>query len=557
MVGIAEKGLDEELNEISSRIDDLKRVVPTITSADPRLASLEKEYLEKLNKYQDARNKSQKKKAFSEKISQTTTAVSSALSGLLLIVALGIHLYHGIFLGFAMVWSQLIPIYFSLAILIAIIMTMNDSNGWVSFFRHVGTSILLVAINLLIMFVLVYAVNNFSNPFIEDFSGFLLLLFPPLVYFLVFSPDYATPSWMQTVAAIIILVFAVGFVIAFIGNFTLPIPDNYQGIDATQGFKNTWERLVDGAKSFGDKTYSAINQTQQRLDPNYYVGQVEQNEHRPLGVRLEEVGPIDPEFFPNQSATIVGYITAETFLDDEISVGVTCVVDRRGSEATVSTAPVSVFYGHDELFECTFVEGFAPGTYPVDVQAEFMFETWADITYDFVLEEKALAFARLQQDIYRELDITQEPHSIYTNGPVMLGMGGSRMPILVTDEPPYLKNAVLGFTLQSKWPRGELGKVEELELIIPQTFELTSCDRWADIKAFGPVEDENVPSYHKYVFTNPTTGAPFTSVRCEMALTSPDALADIVANDKVTRTFIARAKYNYVLTEETRIRVAG
>jgi len=193
----------------------------------------------------------------------------------------------------------------------------------------------------------------------------------------------------------------------------------------------------------------------------------------------------------------------------------------------------------------------------VDVQASFPFETWADITYDFISEEKSRTLARLGVDVYNELDITKEPHSIYTNGPVILGMGGSRMPVIVLQEPPYLKNAVLGFTLQSKWPRGTLNHVDALELLIPNSFELLECDREMGI-ASGPFPDENVATYNKYVFMNVLSDESlYTSIRCTMGLTSPDALADLVANDKVTRTFIARANYTYTLSEETKIRVAG
>jgi hypothetical protein len=487
---------------------------------------------------------------------RTAVGDNGPASLIILLLALAIHFYHGFFHGFAPIWSLLVPVYLVFAIAMAVVMTLTGEgeNRFVQFFRNLMMGVLVCAIILAVIYALTYASNNFANPFIEDYSGFLLFLFPPLAYFIIFSPDFSTPPWAQNVAAILIIIFAIGFVLAFVGNVSLPIPDNYQGIDAKQGFLNTMNRLWDGVVAFAQGAYTAYNETTARLDPNYYVGKVEGSQTRELGVRLEEVGPIDSSFSPGQPISIFGYIAAETFLDDKISVATSCY-STKGDGAEVHVAPVDVYYGHDQLFECTFKDTFTPGVYPIEVHAGFPFETWADITYDFVLEEKSLQFARLQRDIYRELDITLKPQSIYTPGPVMLGMGGSRMPILVTKEEPYLENAVLGFTLQSTWSGGKLGEVEELELKVPKEFVLTKCDRDGDVTPVA-MTDEILESYDRYVFTNKVDGSPYTSIRCTMGLKSKDTLPDLTANDKISRTFIARAKYHYTIVGKTSVRVS-
>lgn len=588
MGNIAEDlNLDKELDELAEKIADIESRKPTKGSDMALLLKgLQDEREERYKEYGQQRKKrfdedkkvrdDQTKKDNSlrgklskgydktagvrEKTANVYTTVTGANGGVGFVVALiafAIHFYHWRAFDFAPVWSFTVPAYAILAIIIAGVTMVVSGQNFIMFFHHLLRGFIAAAAILGILWLLWFAKTSLSNPDIQDLIGFALLLFPPGVYWIIFSPQFTTPAWVQTVAAIIIAVILVAFVLANIGDITLPT-DNFQGTDAKQGFMNTVNRLWDGVVSFRDNAYQAYNKTSQRLDPNYYTGQVEQNEQRPLGVRLEEFEPIDPVFFPFAPVSVVGYISAETFLDDSIYVQTSCYINRR-VKAETHNEDVEVYYGADELFECEFPQGFDTGSYTVEVHASFPFETWADITYDFISEEKSRTFARLGVDVYQELDIKRgEPGAIYTNGPIILGMGGSRMPIIVTQEHPYLKNAVLGFTLQSKWPKGTINHVDSLELIIPQSFELLSCDRLPDISAAGPFPDENVPSYHKYVFENiKANESLYTSIRCKMALTSPDALVDLVANDKVTRTFIARASYTYTLVEETKIRVAG
>jgi hypothetical protein len=138
-------------------------------------------------------------------------------------------------------------------------------------------------------------------------------------------------------------------------------------------------------------------------------------------------------------------------------------------------------------------------------------------------------------------------------------MGGSRMPLRVDTTRPYLQNSYIGFTLQSRWPTGEIKRVKELIVLVPNGFSLTECDR-RDVpgsEVIGPEPDREVPSYDRYTFKNTAAAdVPYHSVRCKLQLDNPDKLPEIFqGSDKSIRTFIAMAKYDYTVSARTQFTV--
>lgn len=488
---------------------------------------------------------------------------------LLAFFALGIY-YWDWTNGFVTDWNFLYPIYLLLALFFtAYTWRRNSGHNPFLFFRHLLKYLFVVALfGILLPHGLKWMFETFFfNDLISDLSYFLLLLFPPLYFFMIYDPEFGFGERARKIISFYCAIWLLIAVLLALGSVSIPAPADYTRADTWGGAKDTFERLTQGLGTFGDKIKLGINSTRylEKLDPYYYTGTVEANKDEPLGVRLEDVGPQDPYFFTDSEPAVIGYVSAESFLNDVIFVTPTCRVTKRGNYPEGYSDPVQleVFRGHDEFFACKFPEGFEPGRYPVEVGATFDFETWADITYDFVHEEKARDFARLSRDIHRELGISQIPEAVYTNGPVMVGMreSGARLPILVIDEEPYLKNAYLGFTIQSQWPRGAINDVYNLTLSVPRGFELLECDRRQG-EVIGPIPDKNVIDaegqtlYEKYIFRNIVDATlPYTSVRCKMAINDPQVVSDLLNNEKITRTFIATAHYSFTVTETTEFEV--
>ena len=486
---------------------------------------------------------------------------------LFLIVLVSAVIYYVDWLnGFSTSWAFLVTTYLTLALAIAFIIFLHSQHNLRVFFmlaiKYIVVTLLLAII---LPRVLLWVLNTIMRESVfADLSATLLALFPPLILYLIFDPDFGFEDndLIRKIAAAWIAIFFIILIAATLGSYTFPMPDNYSGFDTRQGFMNAWSVIWDGLKLTIDRVRDGIGESIDMFRPEYYLGQVERGElDAELGVRLENVAPLDPFFLRTQNATISGFISAKSFLDDSILVAITCQLTS--SPHTVAYVPeqFEVFRGADALFNCQFPPIDRTGSFNVRVSGIFNYDTWAYIDYDFVFDEKLRDFARQGRNIYQELDIVQEPRAIYTQGPVRLGMGGSRMPIRVINEPPYLENAFIGFNLDSRWERGELHRVNSLELIIPMGFNVESCDR-QDAIIEGPIPDQNVldargqPLYNKFTFTNPDDSQQaFRSVRCRLGLDSLDVLPDIIEADKATRTFIVAASYTYIIHENTRITI--
>lgn len=464
-------------------------------------------------------------------------------------------------MGYVSAWNLVYSLYVILAFIMALIATFRANIAFIGFFKYLARYLFICALGALIPRVIKFGITYMPQT-LSDMAFFLLLLFPVILMIYTFDPTLGASHGLKKFMIIWLTIWMLIFTV--IGLFSVTLPTGtFDSVDTELSAKNSVNFIMDGFTNVFDNLKftwgTSINVS--KWDPFYYTGSVEQNKDRPLGVALEDTQATDPYFVPGSAPTLWSYVTAETFLTDSIKVEPFCIIDRKRPgttypEGVVEPQVLEVFRGHSEQFECRFPGVFEKGSYPVEVSASFDFSTWGDITYEFVLEDKVRDYARLEKNVNSELKIPVEPTAVFTNGPIMIGMGGSRLPVLVTSEPPYLKNAYLGFTLQSRWPSGALNEVYTLELKVPRGFILSDCDR-RDGKVIGPSEDPNVPEYDRYIFENVAGPAvPFTSVRCKLGLESPAVLEDLyLGADKALRTFIASTDYRYTITDKSSFEV--
>lgn len=495
-------------------------------------------------------------------VSFTARSIGPLFTLLVVLAALALHVFDA-WTGFVGLFNGFFILYALLGILIGLVVYVHSQGTFIDLFKlMIKWVALAVFLGMAFPRALIWVVDRFGSPFLQDSVIFALSLFPLFILTLIYNPEFDFAPALRNIANFWIGIFLIAILLASLGSFTLPIADTYQQADTGRAISNVFDRLWDGIKEIPASIGGTINRTTQLVNPSYYTGQVEDNkEVQNIGVRLEDVEPLDPFFTQGMRPVISGHIVANSFLDEKVEVVPLCRITSGSDAIGIPEQPsYEVFFGSDEYFECEFPDNLDPRRYPVEVSATFDFETWAYMPYEFVFDEKIRDYARLQQDIYRSLDIDRNPIATYTDGPVALSIGGSRNPIAVHTEEPYLRNAKIGFSVSSAWPRGDIEEVKALVLSIPSDFSIGECNREGVVE--GPFPDENVVDaqgnslYSVYEFRNaegPVNA--FTGITCDLELDSLDSLPELIGNDKATRTFVAQAEYSYTVTQDTAIQV--
>ena len=448
------------------------------------------------------------------------------------------------------------------ALLFGFILPLRSDRGTAAWLKQSGIYLIVFQV----MIWLPWGINKLTVLHPSYYPIYFVYAFaPPLCLLAMFDPECEEDFKAYRFRGFYVVFWLLILLASIVGVVGMPVVVDSTQANAGLGMKMFTNSLLDKFESIFTKVIKPIKSFNVS-DPFFYTGQVEQNSDKPLGVTLEDVKSTEEFYVQGGEVTLWGYVSMESFLHDSLYVIPNAKIARQRENfpAASCTPPVAeVFHGGSELIECTFpplnADGtlaFPAGSYPVEMSVSFPFETWADITYTFVSEEKARNYARLQRDIFEELDINEQPTAVYTSGPIMIGMGGSRMPILVTNTPPYLKNAYIGITIQNDWVNGQLDEVGSLELKLPKGFLLPECDRRGG-DVIGPLPDPNVENYNRYVFRNVVNSEnAFTSVRCKLVLESPDVLSEVFGGaDKALRTFVATANYSYTIKEKTNFMV--
>jgi hypothetical protein len=285
---------------------------------------------------------------------------------------------------------------------------------------------------------------------------------------------------------------------------------------------------------------------------NYYMGTIDNNEKEPVGVYIDRVRLADRISYVGYPVTIWADTSGKSFTQ-EIIAEPSCKIDKV-KQGTVDPASFTMFGLEHRTFSCTFT-GLKKGSYTAMLDLSFNFETWGYVTYTFVDQEISRAVESQGKNINSELGIPTLPRAIYTNGPVMLGMGSMiDQPVLV-DRAKNTRDTILGVTLDSQsWSEGQIGKVEEFVLQVPQDFTLTKCDR--GITNPQTLIFQSQDGYDFYRFRPEILGdarLSFQSLTCWLHIKNPDTF--LGGAQKVDRTFVSQVKYTYQLEKRVGINV--
>jgi len=347
----------------------------------------------------------------------------------------------------------------------------------------------------------------------------------------------------------------------------LPGAEN-SGYDVVGGAEVLINKINEAGKTFTNNIRNigtGVNGTVTKLYNDtlgqYYTGQVEQNKEI-TGVFITEFESKDTQY-ENQQINIYGLITARSFVD-QIKLNTSCIAQNTKNSTDIilgQTDPheVTIYQQDQQGVICTFPSGLPAGDYKINLTAGFNFETWAYATYTFMDRDFVNSIRQGGENVNDKFNIDQKTRTIYTNGPIMLGLNENLlMPISLTTNISETNRIPVGMTIDNKQSasttKGTIKNVNKFQLRIPKLFYLDKCTK----EASTPEIDTNSQDYYVYTFTNmnPSLSQSYMSVSCNLGITPSNAAQLLgLTGGKAIVSIIGTAKYDYELSKQITIKV--
>ncbi len=398
---------------------------------------------------------------------------------------------------------------------------------------------------------LIPKMNIIGSTSLFDWASFFLAFFPLWPIYIGLKakiPFVHTYVNIWIVIILVIFLFGIGFKLspgqaAKLGGradvFQAGIVFNYLIEKGGETITNFWKSINPAriASTFLNSTGIA-----------YYTGQVDNNEKAPIGLYLTNVRTIDKYFYAGSPVTMWADMRGKSFVE-EIRVTPHCFIEDK-YYGTAEPSSIAIFGEEHDTLSCTF-DDLPKGSYLAKLTATFNFETWAYVTYTFVDIEVKRALELAGKNVISELDVDPLPRAVYSNGPVMLGMAAMVDQPVGIDTKYNTREPVLGVTLDNGWTDGKIEKSYGFVIQVPNDFELVKCDRGMPM-----VETGKEPGYDFYTFSREQLNdsrTQFTSVTCRLHVKDPAQL--LGGAQKVERTFVTQAKYDYTLEKSVRLYV--
>lgn len=321
--------------------------------------------------------------------------------------------------------------------------------------------------------------------------------------------------------------------------------------------KNTWTTVWLDLYQLPNRTQIILDRELNRTLGAYYTGRVEENKER-TGVWIEKF-EAPGTHYEDLPVSFFAIIKVRSFVDD-VYMNVSCTAEDTKNKTAkfggvVEPAEFIVYQEDQRGVTCTF-NRLPAGNYKVTLEAQFNFDTWAYTTYTFMNRELMTSVLSSGEDLYTEFNIKKRPSTVYTNGPVLLGMNEQlEMPIGVS----YSDNTLvpIGMTLDNKQKQyGDILKVTKFEMRLPDELQIQSN------KCTNPYSsvttDPELSGYTIYTFPNPRPDylKTFLTVSCSMQITPQNAVSLLgTGGGKTVATIVGRAEYEYQLTRSIYLKV--
>jgi hypothetical protein len=425
--------------------------------------------------------------------------------------------------------------------------------------------VVLSAVSIIIpVYLYIFPAGSFlGGPGLFQWASFFIKVFPIWPLYVAHKLDNeAISRWTNRYVTF----WIIGIIVVFIFYFGSQINTSTlvgfgglsQDIEAQPVMNFLWQKTIQTSKNFYSKLHldTALYTLMNASGIYYYTGVLEGNTDQPVGLYITNVRPADRYFFENSPVIIWADVRGKSF-KNEIHAYPHCYIDtvgtKKGGDGETSPSVMNILGEEHDSLQCTF-SNLSKGSYTVKLDTSFNFQTWAYVTYTFTDLEFKRAIEVQGKSINSELDILAYPLALYTDGPMMLGMGSTVDQPVAINTKSNDRDAVLGVTLDDRWSEGHLDTVNNITLQIPDDFDLINCDRWYPDTKRDPIESKD--GYDYYRFTREELKDPrvqFKSVTCRVHI--KDAQKFLSGQQKVQRTFVAQADYIYLLEKTTSVTV--
>ena len=322
--------------------------------------------------------------------------------------------------------------------------------------------------------------------------------------------------------------------------------------------KSVWHNLVE----LPGKIRKSYKRTIAEATGEYYVGEIDSKAKEQLGVYIEKIETSRTKPYNLKEPVIVSaYLKAET-LKDPIDISLDCKPDVTGK--VIKPESLEVRGKSYTSVDCIFKDGLKEGTTEVKISADFNFETSAYIISYFV-DKKDIRWGEDDTDILSRYGIiNKDPKAIYTSGPVNIGMSAEKQPIWAdrNDQITF----PLKITLMNTWD-GKIKDVNKFIIQLPSSIELSedSPGKYCGGKTFKEIsctelgeeecDDSSFNIYKLEGAFGPIEKDDYETIPCRLKIRYMDDVFGIKENKFIDKYFRVLAGYDYELSKEIGVTV--
>ena len=241
---------------------------------------------------------------------------------------------------------------------------------------------------------------------------------------------------------------------------------SYFGSAVYKAYYSFWAALEGVQEAFTRE----MKRTAKMVSGDYYTGEVDEGAKKKLGVFLEPLKSSQPTFYEGEPVTIYTTLKAET-IAEPIDIKIKCTADKNNIGTVIPKGNFSVDTYEEQSIDCVF-EDLKKKNYNFKITADFSFVTRA-YQLAYTMDQTRLRESRRRNEDPLKGFPDRNPKTIYTSGPIMIGMNLGTQPIGVPEpsEDAETTGPTLGVTVDNVWT-GKMTKIKHLIIMTPKGIEI-------------------------------------------------------------------------------------
>ncbi len=375
-------------------------------------------------------------------------------------------------------------------------------------------------------------------------------------------------STLFNIYIIVWFIWVIFTVLPVVQNLSGPLnADSSAVVSPKEALLGAWTTLK---TSYDKITKATVEGTTKRIKAatgDAFTGKVDNQAKEKLGIIMGDIKLTQQKFSVNDAVGVYTTITGQA-LDAPLKVKVSCTSKEATKAPAVtpdSTKEQDIGEQESLDVDCSFpAESFKAGTASITLGATFTTESLAYLKTYLMEKERLRDLRENKIDPFQQYGITdRNPVTIYTNGPVNIGMGFGTPPLgIALDQDEFV--STLGITLSNAWA-GKIDKIERVVVVVPRGFTVTELTGEGSIKPVFCIElsptkdwcDDEVST--AYIITpnlkNAIEANNAYTLRARLRAHLPDYQLLLGNTPLSTRYFKAAASYTYTLEKATNINI--